>query len=465
MLISYGGIVLGALNTLLLFPMVFPDNPEVMGTVNTVLAVAMVIGTLGNIGMPVTLINFFPRINQKEQEHLWSWAILFSGIVSIAIALVLVILFLMGRVTSNLGVSFFAIACSILFFELFLGLSHTRFKLILPQFLKGVFRKLLITIILGTSILIDIQDSRILFFLAVGYIIHVVILAFALTPYFPLLRARFRFSEARPWLRFGLIVTLSTGVLALVSRMDVIMIQGLLNSESVAIYSICFFIGSVVGVPVRAMMLSFRKDASTVAAKNQLRKLHGMYKYSAILNLFFSALALSLVYPIAEAVLSWMPGAYYNSNSLSIVFVIGLSELLASATGFNGLVLNVLGRQKLNLYASIGLFAFNLTLNLILIPRFGVLGAAWATLISFIAFNCLKSFFLFKAVQMTPWSGPYGWLWFLIGFQMLVFTGLRALGFGFYVTSTLFLIMVLISYSLFFFNVIQRKSLVRKLRG
>ncbi|MDR9443056.1 MAG: lipopolysaccharide biosynthesis protein, partial [Schleiferiaceae bacterium] len=48
---SYVGVALGALNTMILFPRLFPEDPSFMGEVQTILAGATVYGSFGHLGL------------------------------------------------------------------------------------------------------------------------------------------------------------------------------------------------------------------------------------------------------------------------------------------------------------------------------------------------------------------------------------------------------------------------------
>lgn len=57
-------------------------------------------------------------------------------------------------------------------------------------------------------------------------------------------------------------------------------------------------------------------------------------------------------------------------------------------------ILNAQNRQKTNFYIDLFGLIINLTLNLILIPLYGFIGAAWATLLSYLVVVALSAFFL-----------------------------------------------------------------------
>ena len=59
-----------------------------------------------------------------------------------------------------------------------------------------------------------------------------------------------------------------------------------------------------------------------------------------------------------------------------------MATLIQAFLGASGPTLSMSGRTKLVLFNTIGAFIIKLLLNIFLIPRYGIVGAAWATFIS-----------------------------------------------------------------------------------
>ncbi len=70
--------------------------------------------------------------------------------------------------------------------------------------------------------------------------------------------------------------------------------------------------------------------------------------------------------------------------------ILAIGQLVNAVVGPIGFILTMTGRQKLNLINSILLAALNLTLNILLIPRYGITGVAVATTISLSSINILR---------------------------------------------------------------------------
>jgi O-antigen/teichoic acid export membrane protein len=73
-----------------------------------------------------------------------------------------------------------------------------------------------------------------------------------------------------------------------------------------------------------------------------------------------------------------------------VLLILGTGHLANAATGPTGVLLTMTGKQKWELANTVSLVIFNLILNLLLVPKFGTIGAAIATGISIATINLLK---------------------------------------------------------------------------
>ena len=73
-------------------------------------------------------------------------------------------------------------------------------------------------------------------------------------------------------------------------------------------------------------------------------------------------------------------------------------------TGVNGSIIAMSKYYKVNLVFLVIMGGVNIFLNYLLIPEFGLTGAALATLLSMIIFNVLKYLLLFFKLKMQPFT-------------------------------------------------------------
>ena len=63
----YLGIIIGAINTILVFPFVFEANPEYWGLLQLLVSYSIVISSFSHLGSPHILIRYFPKFKNKDE--------------------------------------------------------------------------------------------------------------------------------------------------------------------------------------------------------------------------------------------------------------------------------------------------------------------------------------------------------------------------------------------------------------
>ena len=87
-----------------------------------------------------------------------------------------------------------------------------------------------------------------------------------------------------------------------------------------------------------------------------------------------------------------------------VIIIIGLANLFDMITGANGQIIISSKYYKFDFIASIILMTSAIILNLILIPEYGIAGAATATASSIFLFNFVKVIYVWIKFNMQPFS-------------------------------------------------------------
>ncbi|HZP65021.1 MAG TPA: oligosaccharide flippase family protein, partial [Rudaea sp.] len=91
-----------------------------------------------------------------------------------------------------------------------------------------------------------------------------------------------------------------------------------------------------------------------------------------------------------------------KTTSVPVFVVTGIVYALDGLFGICGAGLLLLKRSRTVLALTLGSALFNVALNLVLIPRFGVMGAVWATTASFAALNVARYFMCPRNLRALP---------------------------------------------------------------
>ena len=84
-IIFYLGMSIGAINTVLIYPNVFNDQPEHWGLIQLIVAYALVLSTFTSFGIPKVLLKFFPSYRDKSKLLMYSMLIPTIGLLLVSL--------------------------------------------------------------------------------------------------------------------------------------------------------------------------------------------------------------------------------------------------------------------------------------------------------------------------------------------------------------------------------------------
>ena len=174
---------------------------------------------------------------------------------------------------------------------------------------------------------------------------------------------------------------------------DILFISAYDTFESVAYYSIAVKLATVTALALISVNIVIApKIASTHNEKN-FSELKLILKKATRINVLISLPIIILLLCFSEYILSMFGTNYiFAKNALWILL---FAQFFNSITGPSALYLNMTGRQKkLNVILLLSLI-INIVLNILLVPNYGMLGAAIATTTSFVLSKVFASALVF----------------------------------------------------------------------
>jgi O-antigen/teichoic acid export membrane protein len=401
---AYLGVAIGAFNTLILFPRVFADDPSFMGEVNTLLAMATIFSTFSHLGIPVSLVTYFPRFNALQQKQFFSLALVLNLASSIVLLLGAFAYYYWGDADGQRLAMGLLITLGMGLFEVFASLSQHYRLVVFPQFLKNVYRRIIIVVALAWTYFQVDGGEQFYYIMGWGYALQLLVVIGYVLPKIPVLNLRFDALDIKDILSYGLFIMLASGSILLVNNLDVLMISHLLGNASVAFYRIAFFIGSVVAVPVNSILVSLRPFIAKAWAEDNHIEIQKLYSKSAQVQLLVTSALFMMIWINVDLALMLLPPKYQDPGAEYVVFFIGLTQVLAGATGANGLILTISNKQRYNFYSGIFLIIFTIVSNWIIIPHYGISGAAAASMVAIGSFNLIKYYLVKHFYGFSPFS-------------------------------------------------------------
>ncbi len=204
-------------------------------------------------------------------------------------------------------------------------------------------------------------------------------------------------------------------------------------------------------------MMSFQTLFTPVAARMLARKnydgINDLYWQTAIWMSVISFPIFALTFALAQPLTILLYTEKYASSA-PILALLSLGYYFSTALGFNGLTIRVFGKMRYIVIINILAGVVNLAINLLLIPRYGALGAAIGTCGTMIVHNILKQLGLRSCEGMKVFEWRYLKLYTVVAVSAIGLLFIQSITSAHYYVG--FVLVALVS---LFVMVINRKSL------
>jgi len=186
-----------------------------------------------------------------------------------------------------------------------------------------------------------------------------------------------------------------------VRRLDLLMIGVIASGVATAEYAVAAQIATVATLGNELLGPVFTPRMGRYFATGEREALRVEYDQNRILTLSLG-IAGAILFVVAGRALLSIFGDY--AGAYPILLILGAGYLVKIGFGATGRYLNMAGRANWSLTSTLVLLVSMCALNLILIPRFGGIGAAIGTALSFAGVNILNSAVIWRTDRMATVS-------------------------------------------------------------
>ena len=189
---------------------------------------------------------------------------------------------------------------------------------------------------------------------------------------------------------------------SIVFRVDKIIVNQMLGLSETGIYTIAFYFGTLVVIPSRPLLRITGTLIADAWKRNDVPYIADVYKRSCINQFIIGAFLFGGIWVNIDNILIVL-GPDYASGKW-VIFFIGLGYLIDMVTGANGLVISYSKYFRMALWFLLVLLILVFSSMFLLIPVWGITGAAVAIALSFLINNLMRYIFLYKKYRMQPFS-------------------------------------------------------------
>jgi O-antigen/teichoic acid export membrane protein len=386
-----------------------------LGLTNITLSAAFITASLASLGLPAAMMRYIPVFSSRRDEAgLWGTLQIGIGLTALLSVFTSLGLFLLAEPIAerlfhdsrlvpllqiiSLVISFLALS------EVFAAASR-GFKAmqyaVLGQNIAQPAIRLVLIVILAITVGLNAEKALVAFSLAV-------ITAFFILLYFlgrlfslkrPLRAARRDTGEI---LRFSLPVYLSGLVSTFGSNIQAILLGALSTVANVGVFAVASQINLVGQMFHSSIVTASAPIVSELYERGEQEQMGRLYqavtKWTFTLNL--PLFLIVLLFP--EPILSIFGKSFVGGATA--LTILAWANLVRTGTGICGAVLDMTGNTTLKMVNSLVTFGLTLGLNILLIPHWGLVGAAIAALIAATVVNLLRLTEVFVLFRLLPYN-------------------------------------------------------------
>ena len=418
-LISYVGLAIGFANTVLVLPRLL--SPSQIGLTTVLVSLATIGAQLAMAGFPSMGLRYFPYFRNQGRHHagflplLLGLPVLGFGLVA-ALMLAgqpLVLRFYAGGhgdaalLATHYGVAVLlagAIVLGALQDAFLRSLFHTSFS----SFCQEILLRLLIV---GAAVAYSAHALSFAGFV-LAYAGAYAAVALLLASYLAAIgelhlrptRAALRVKPLPEMLAYGGFALLSNISGTVLLQMDNLMVSAKLSLAAAGVYFIATNISTALTLPFRALNKTAFALIAEYWKEGDIAKMGAFYRRVTRLNTLLGCyLALGIGLNL-DFIFGLIHRPEYRAGAGAVLLLLA-GRLFDGITGVNGTIVVTSPRYRFDLVFNLTLAALVVGLNWVLIPRFGLAGAAGAYCAALVGINTARTWFVWHAYGLQPFDG------------------------------------------------------------
>ena len=413
-LYSYIGVAIGFVTTAILFPRLL--STAQIGVLSLLVAYSQLMSVVGNLGFPYTIIRFFPYFEDKERGHNGLlFIVLLVSIVGFLIASVCYIvvehIFLLKDPGNELYLKYSWLVFPLAFFVIIFSQLDAYFRAlgnaVSGSLIKDITQRLLIfgsVLLFGYITYISFDELVFLYVISLSSssIFLLLLLQYKkelhLKPKFHFVKRKLK----RLMVSFSLYSVISGLGSVVIQRIDTVMIGYFTDLSSIGVYTTTFFFGTIILIPSRALgRISSIVIADAFKTKN-FDRIKSVYSKSSINQFLIGSVLLMGIWANIDNCFHILPKEYESGKY--VILFIGLSNLVNLAIGVNSQIIYLSKYYRSVTYFLVFFCALIILSNYLLIPAFGISGAAFASFTSVLIYAASRVVYVYLKFKFQPFG-------------------------------------------------------------
>jgi O-antigen/teichoic acid export membrane protein len=440
-IVNYVGVLLGVI----FFNFVFPNiiDKEYLGLIGLLQNITIIIAVIPALALPALLLKYHAHWKENTPETIPRFNALALGLMFLAM-LITTAIYLACKQTiisyyyqqSPLIANYFYIVIPmvliILYNSYFDNYALVKMRSAVPGFLREIVLRVLLITLVFLFAKKYITEQQFMIGLPMVYLIP-----FCVLLYYVVSKLNFKAKQPMDYVKGNILLPdqikyTSTMyiyfILVYVNNfLDGIILPAYLGLGALGIYLRPFLLGQMIMVPFRAIGQIASPVIREAFANNDIEKVASLNK-SIGLNLFFiGSFLFTMLIVNTDGLFSLLPAEYAVAKN--VLYIIGLGRLLDMAFGLNSEIIVLSDAYKAIVWLTGIMIALSIFLNIQLIPKYGMIGAAIVVAITVAVFNFCKTIYVYRKYKFHCFSKHYLSLISVSVFVIIVLQQIPLIGF------------------------------------
>lgn len=398
------------------------------GMITLMISWALLFAQILNFGSAAIAVRFGPSYKSAGNEHFslfYAWIFPLIGLVALILFFLFAGNWFIDSITKEeLVEPFYLLGFLILlvipmtFFKSLSGIAISQFKTSLVGFLNEIAIRVFVLAGIAAYFLNLIDIKGLFISTLVAYTLQFLILWIYLG-HFNLFRfGRPDRKNLREAVTYGSFSVMDSGANLLANKIDVLMIGAMLGFNEVNYYNFAFFAATVITIPGRSLANISSSVVADSFHRNDWKNIESLYKKNSLNQLITGGFIFVVLYAGIDSLVDYMPAAFQDAKY--VFLYLGIAKIFDLLTSINGPILQITPHYRYNFYFNSVLVVLVIITNLIMIPLYGIIGAALATAVCVFVSNILKTYFLYKKYKVHPFDVKMIYAFICLGIPLII---------------------------------------------
>lgn len=411
---SYAGVLVGTFTQAFLIPnFLTVEQNGLLAMLMSWMFILVFIASLGYNSAGIKYFDFFRNAEKKHRGYLFNGLIIF--LIGMVLCSLILVLFKEQIVKSSVGDNslfkeyfyyIIPITAFVALFNLFDNYAKGLYDTVRGNVLSQFLQRFLVLLAVLTFILDWVDFDRFVLLWAIGISIPAVLMfwhitnleGFSLKPDSHFLKSGFK-TEFFRFAGFSVLTGLSSIV---ITKLDTLMVYDYLGLGQTGIYNTCLLFGSVMTISYNVSMKASTAIVLDAMKVKDFDKIQQIFTKSSMTQLIFGTGLLMLVWVNVDVLFSFIKPEYAAGKY--VLLIIGLAKLYDLASGINSLILAYSKYYKLDSLLVLTFVGLLFLLNHVLIPKYGLNGAAAAAFLSIVYYNSARNYLIWRFFKVHPYN-------------------------------------------------------------